>query len=129
MTDFLEPEDLVGIARQVIGQQVHVADWGLLASAAARPKATVFGEDAYPDLDGKAAALLASLVRNHALVDGNKRLGWAATVVFCELNGVDLAPPSQDQAYDLVISLADGSQVDVVKIAERLRRWMRPLTP
>jgi death on curing protein len=127
-TDFLETDDLVSIARQVVGRDLHVGDWGLLASAAARPKATVFGEDAYPDLDGKAAALMSSLVRNHALVDGNKRLGWAATVVFCELNGMDLAPPSEDEAYDLVIGVADGSQVDVAKISEHLRRWTRPLT-
>ena len=129
MTDFLEPDDLVTIAHLVVGPDMHVGDWGLLASAAARPQATVFGEDAYPDLDAKAAALLSSLVRNHALVDGNKRLGWAATVVFCELNGFDLAPPSHDAAYDLVIGVADGSEVDLAKIAEHLRSWMRPLTP
>jgi death-on-curing protein len=127
VTDFLEPDDLLDIARHAVGPDVHVADWGLLASASARPKATVFGDDAYPDLEGKAAALLSSVVRNHALVDGNKRLGWAATVVFCELNGFDLAPSSHDAAYDLVISVADGSQTDVVKIAENLGRWMRPI--
>ena len=127
MIDYLEPEDLVGIARYVVGATVHIADWGLLSSAAARPQATVLGADAYPTLAEKAAALLSSLVRNHALVDGNKRLGWAATVVFCELNGLDLAPPSQNDAYDLVISLADGSQVDVATIAERLHRWMQRL--
>lgn len=128
MTDFLQTDDLVSIARQVVGPDMHVGDWGLLASAAARPMATVFGEDAYPDLERKAAALLSSLVRNHALVDGNKRLGWTATVVFCELNGIDLAPASEDEAYELVIGVADGSQVDVEKIAEQLRRWMRAFT-
>jgi len=128
VTDFLETDDLAVIARHVVGPDMHVGDWGLLASAAARPKATVFGEDAYPELADKAAALLSSLVRNHALVDGNTRLGWAATVVFCELNGMDLAPPTEDEAYDLVIGVADGSQVDVPKIAEHLRLWMRPLT-
>ena len=127
MIDYLEPEDLVCIARQVLGATVHIADWGLLASAAARPQATVLGADAYLTLATKAAALLSSLVRNHALVDGNKRLGWAATVVFCELNGLDLVPPSQDAAYDLVISLADGSRVEVATIAERLHQWMQPL--
>lgn len=129
MTDFLETDDLVSIARQVVGPDMHVGDFGLLASAAARPRATVFGEDAYPELEAKAAALLSSLVRNHSLVDGNKRLGWAATVVFCELNGFDLAPPSHDAAYDLVIGVANGSEVDVAKIADHLRSWMRPLAP
>ena len=127
MVDYLEPEDLVGIARQVVGATVHVADWGLLAAAAARPRATVLGADAYPTPAGKAAALLSSLVRNHALVDGNTRLGWAATVVFCELNDHDLAPPSQDAAYDLVIGIADGSQVDVSTIAAHLHGWLQPL--
>ena len=128
MTDLLETDDLVSIARQVVGPDLNVGDWGQLASAAARPRATVLDEDAYPELEGKAAALLSSLVRNHALVDGNMRLGWAAAVVFCDLNGMDLVPPSEDEAYDLVIGVADGSQVAVTKIAEQLRRWVRPLT-
>lgn len=93
MTDFLETDDLASIARAVVGLDMHVGDWGLLASAAARPRATVFGDEAYLELELKAAALLSSLVRNHALVDGNKRLGWAAAVVFCELNGTDLRRP------------------------------------
>ena len=64
-----------------------VRDVGLLESAAARPRTSLWGGDAYPTLGSKAAALLDSLVNNHALVDGNKRLGWLATVVFLDLNG------------------------------------------
>lgn len=124
MTDFLTPEDLVLVARGAVGAHVAVGDHGLLASAAARPQATVFGEDAYPELVGKAAALLSSLVRNHALVDGNERLGWAATVVLCELNGVDLAPDTQQAAFELVMSIADGSLVDVEQITAVLAPWM-----
>lgn len=124
MTDFLTPEDLVLVARAAVGPHVRIADVGLLASAAARPQATVFGAYAYVGLEVKAAALLVSLVQNHALVDGNKRLGWAAAVVFCELNGTDLAPPSQDVAFALVMSIADGTLGDVGRVAQVLLAWM-----
>ncbi len=87
--DYLSVEDLLEIAAGVM-DQVVVRDAGLLASAAARPQVTVFGDDAYPSFEDKAAALLHSLVRNHALVDGNKRLAWSAARIFYLLNGRDL---------------------------------------
>jgi death-on-curing protein len=71
---------------------------------------------------GKAGALLHSLVSNHALVDGNKRLGWQATVVFLWINWWDVRAP-EDDAFDLVIAVASGEMVDVEKIAARLRVW------
>jgi death-on-curing protein len=67
--------DLVDLAERLFGPTPPIRDVGLLGSAAARPRTTVFGADAYPDLWTKAAALLDSIVNNHALVDGNKRLG------------------------------------------------------
>jgi death-on-curing protein len=73
---------------------VNVRDVGLLAAAAAHPRVTVFGDDAYPTFEDKAAALLHSLVRNHALIEGNKRLAWSATRIFCLLNGRDLLTAS-----------------------------------
>ena len=73
-----------------------------------RPRASVLGQDAYPDLLTKAAALMQSLARNHPLVDGNKRLAWLATYVFCAKNGVEL-DPGDDEAYDLVIAVATGA--------------------
>ena len=88
----LTVEDLLLIA-ETIGTTA-VRDVGLLDAAAHRPQATVFGEDAYATVHEKAAALLEAVVRNHALVDGNKRLGWAAAVVFYDLNGFDLDPPA-----------------------------------
>ncbi len=91
-----------------------VRDAGLLAAAAGRPRVTVFGGDAYPTFDDKAAALLHSLVRNHALVDGNKRLAWAATRVFCILNGRDLAY-SVDEAEALMLAAA-ASELDVPQL-------------
>ena len=126
MTDYLSVEDLVAVALRAVGPGAQVSDWGLLASAAARPQASAFGEEAYPELVDKAAALLVSLVHNHALVDGNKRLGWAATVVFCSLNDVDLDPRDQDAAFDFVMALADGSLGDdLTKVSDVLRPWLR----
>ena len=112
--DYLSVADLLEIAAGVI-DHVMVRDAGLLAAAAARPQITVFGDDAYPTFDDKAAALLHSLVRNHALVDGNKRLAWSATRTFCLLNGRDLTY-TVDEAEDLMISAASG-QSDVPQIA------------
>jgi death on curing protein len=104
--DYLSVDDLLEIAAGVIGE-FAVRDHGLLASAAARPRTSAFGADAYPTLAGKAAALMHSIARNHALVDGNKRLAWAATRSFCLLNGHDLAF-TVDDAEQLVQSVARG---------------------
>ena len=86
------------IAQAAVGPDVKVADPGLLASALARPAMSVFGDDAYPSLERKAAALMESLARNHTLVDGNKRLAWTSTVAFLRLNGFDLIYASVDEA-------------------------------
>lgn len=94
-------------------------DAGLLAAAAALPSTTVFGDEAYPGLYAKAAALMHSIVRNHPLVDGNKRLGWLACVVTLDLNGVDVTL-SDDEAFDLVIAVASGALDDVADIAAAL---------
>lgn len=123
MTVFLTLEDLLALVADLrVGP---VRDIGLLDSAAHRPSTRLWGEPAYPDLDHRAAALLESLVRNHALVDGNERLGWLAVVVFYGLNGVDLEAPDDD-AYDLVIAVATGD-AGVTTIAEHFSRWHAPL--
>lgn len=95
-----------------------IRDAGLIASALARPRATVFGADAYPTLALKAAALLESLVRNHALVDGNKRLAWAATEIFVQMNGQSIEL-DDDAVFDLVIAAARGD-LSCEQIADRL---------
>ena len=115
--DFLTFDDLLEIATGVVGELV-VRDAGLLAAAAGRPQVTVFGENAYPTFNEKAAALMHSLVRNHALVDGNKRLAWAATRIFCILNGRDLTY-TVDEAEQLMLAAASGD-LDVPKLA----RWI-----
>lgn len=110
--------DLLHIAERVLGE-VQVRDHGLLESALARPKASVFGADAYPSLDTKAGALVHSLARNHALVDGNKRLTLAGLIAFYGLNGRRLTL-SNDEAHDLIIEIASGQLDEAPAIAERL---------
>ena len=114
--EYLDLEDLLGLVRRLdIGP---VKDLGLLDAAAARPRSSAFGTDAYPTLELKAAALLHSIVRNHALVDGNQRLAWLAAVVFCDLNGIEVAL-NDDEAFALVMSAAAGD-IDVTEIAAAL---------
>ncbi|MGH4017632.1 MAG: type II toxin-antitoxin system death-on-curing family toxin [Pseudonocardiaceae bacterium] len=124
MTRYLGIEDLLYVASQACGRRVQVRDYGLLEAALARPAATVFGSAAYPSLHTKAAALLHSLACNHALVDGNKRLAWAACAVFLGING-QRPHATQDEVVDFVVSVADGTLADVEKIAERLATWSR----
>ena len=117
---YLELEDLAHIAERALGQPPEVRDWGLLESAAARPRATAFGADAYDNVHEKAAALLHSLARNHPLVDGNKRLALAASLAFLGINGLRLTL-SNDEAYQLVLDIAAGRLDDVAAIAAALR--------
>jgi death on curing protein len=121
VTRYLTTEQVLRIARRAVGGPVEVRDLGLLDAAVHRPRASVLGRDAYPDLMTKAAALLHSLARNHPLVDGNKRLAWLATYVFLAKNGVEL-DPSDDDAYELVVAVATGELDDVEEIARRLAR-------
>ncbi|CAB4956468.1 MAG: type II toxin-antitoxin system death-on-curing family toxin [Actinobacteria bacterium] len=118
---YLTIEDLLIVAERVIGGDVLLRDAGLLESAAARPQTTVFGDDAYPDLHSKAAALLLSICKNHALIDGNKRLALAATIVMLGVNGWKLSL-TNDEAYDLVIAIASSELTEVADVAEQLRQ-------
>jgi death-on-curing protein len=118
---YLRLEDLLALADDL--GVPHVRDLGLLDSAAHRPQSSLFGREAYPDVPQKAAVLLESLMRNHPLVDGNKRLGWMSVVVFLGLNGLELDAP-EDDAYDLVIGVATGS-VEVAETAGLLESWTR----
>jgi len=120
--EYLDLDDLVMIARRTIGADVRVADYGLLESALARPRASILGSDAYPDLHLKAAALFQSLARNHALVDGNKRLAWTACRTFLAINGEWISAPEDDR-FDFVVRVTTGSQGDINEIAEQLRAW------
>ena len=127
MTHFLDTAAALAIAARAIEGDPVVADYGLLESALARPKTSVMGHDAYPSVHGKAAALLHSLTKNHCLVDGNQRLAWLATTVFCYINGFIIDAPDDD-AYDFVISIADGTLSEVADIATRLQQWSSPVS-
>lgn len=113
---FLDLEELLHVAERAIGSEPQVRDAGLLESALARPQASAFGEAAYGTIHQKAAALLHSLARNHALIDGNKRLALGATIAFYGVNGMRLTL-TNDAAYELVISIASGERNDVETIA------------
>lgn len=123
MTQYLTVEQALRIARVAVGGPIHVRDVGLLEAAVHRPRTSVLGHDAYPDLLTKAAALLDSLARNHPLVDGNKRLAWLATYVFLAKNDVVL-DPGDDEAYDLVVAVATGTLDDVMEIAATLASFV-----
>ncbi len=122
---YLSAEDLLHIAERATGGAVDLRDAGLLESAAGRPAATAFGEDAYPALCEKAAALLHSLARNHPLVDGNKRLALGAAIAFLRINGRRLTIDN-DQAYDLIVAVASGELDEVAPIAARLEAGSEP---
>jgi death on curing protein len=120
MTEYLTVDDLLEVARRVVGESYQVRDAGLLASAVARPQTTVFGQDAYPGIWEKAASLMESLGRNHALIDGNKRLAWTATWLFLGLNGHLLAEPlDEDTAEQFVNDVVTG-KLEIHQIATTL---------
>lgn len=112
--DYLSVDDLLVVAAGVLDEAL-LRDPGLLASAAARPRTSVFGADAYGTFPEKVAALMHSLARNHPLVDGNKRLAWSAGRAFCLLNGHDIQY-DVDDAEGFVLSIASG-QLDIAAIA------------
>lgn len=118
--EYLDLDDLLSLATALLGDPPPVRDLGLLGAAVARPSASAFGEEAYPDVWSKAAALLHSVVTNHALVDGNKRLGWVACAVFLDLNGVDPASATNDDVFDLVILVA-SEPITIEELADRLK--------
>jgi death-on-curing protein len=115
VTQYLEPEQAVLAARHL---GLHIRDEGLLFSALARPAASAFGEDAYPTLELKAAALLTSVARNHAMIDGNKRFSWYLALAFLRINGYRVVM-SNDQAFDLALAVAQG-QLELEQIARTL---------
>jgi death on curing protein len=127
---YLELGDLIAIATRVLGLEVdavlHITDLGLADSALARPQASFAGEEFYTEPPQKAAALLLGLARNHAFLDGNKRIALIATLQFLNLNGIDLDLDPAEEAYEVIAGAAAG---DVTQdkltewIAARLRPW------
>ncbi|WP_433675618.1 type II toxin-antitoxin system death-on-curing family toxin [Microbacterium gorillae] len=120
MIEYLEPEQAVAVIARL---GLHVRDEGLLFSALARPSASMFGADAYPSIEEKAAALLSSLSQNHSLFDGNKRVSLVLTFVFLELNGYEVLFPD-DVAFDMVLAAAQRER-DVRSLAVLIAQHIR----
>ena len=129
MTYFLTLEDVTELGIAMMAEESEeflIADAGLLDSALARPRASAFGETAYPTLSAQAAALMQSLARNHASVDGNKRMAWAATKLFLGFNGIALRAPSPDAGEQFVLDVVAGA-LALPDIAQRLAEWSTPV--
>lgn len=127
MTDYLTFDDVMDANSQVLGGEPRLRDRGLLESAIARPMASAFGEDAYPSIFEKAAALLDSLSRNHPFVDGNKRTATVATILLLERNGFRRAwNPSE--ALQFILAVAQGQRT-IAEIAEWLANNTQPIVP
>lgn len=118
--EFLDLDDVLSIAQKLLGNDPPIRDIGLLAAAVARPQTSIGGQDAYPSIVEKASALLQSIVNNHALVDGNKRLGWASTAIFLTLNNVDVTHISNDSVYKFIMHIASENP-DLEEIVTSLR--------
>ncbi|QUX30028.1 MULTISPECIES: type II toxin-antitoxin system death-on-curing family toxin [Nocardiopsis] len=126
MTRYLTKADVRVIIEVTLPSYVTVRDIGQLHAALLRPQTTAFGDDAYPDVWQKAAALMQSVLIGHPLSDGNKRLAWISAKLFLRLNGQKVGRPDQNAAYDLVIAVTTGDLADVPEIADRLRGLMPP---
>jgi death-on-curing protein len=97
-----------------------VRDVGLLESALMRPSSSAFGQDAYPDLWSKAAALLHSIIRNHPFMDGNKRTGVNLALAFLDRNREDVDHADPEALIELVVGIANH-RLEVEEIAAALR--------
>jgi death-on-curing protein len=125
VTEYLDRDDVLTVGATAVGSALTVSDYGLLDAAVARPQATVFGVDAYPDNFTKAAALLQSLARNHAFVDGNKRTAWGATWVFLYINGIELGDFDVDDAEVFMNDVASRGDLGIDSIATKLAGYAR----
>jgi len=125
VTEYLDRDDVLTVGATAVGSALTVSDYGLLDAAVARPQATVFGVDAYPDNFTKAAALLQSLARNHAFVDGNKRTAWGATWVFLYINGIELGDFDVDDAEVFMNDVASRGDLVIDSIATKLAGYAR----
>lgn len=123
---YLSVEQILDLHRTQLGRYGGASglrDRGGLESALARPAMTFGGEDLYPDLATKAAALMHSLVLNHPFVDGNKRVAAHAVIVFVEMNGLDfLATP--EELVQITLEVAKGA-IEVEALAIWFRQRLR----
>lgn len=122
VTVFLDRDAVITVGSIACGEPLVVRDEGLLQSAVARPQASAFGLDAYPDVWGKAAAMMQSLAVNHPFVDGNKRTSWQAAYVFLGLNWIrPEVELDNDRAEEFVLALTTGDLVEWMEISTHLQ--------
>lgn len=127
---YLTLGEVLELHRRVVAQTggaTALRDLGALESAVAQPRMTFGGEDLYPDLPAKAAALGFSLIRNHPFLDGNKRIGHAAVETFLVLNGFELDAPVPE-AEQVVLEVAQGMR-ERAAFVDWIQSHLRPLSP
>ena len=115
---YISAAEIYAINEQILGEPPRVRDRHLLRSAMARPFRRIFGEEAYPTVLDKAAALLHALAHDHLFADGNKRTARRATVRFLDDNGYQTTW-TENEAYTFILEIAQG-QRDVPAIAQWL---------
>ncbi len=121
---YLTLEDVLSLAVIAVNGEPLVRDLGLLGSAIARPRTTLSGADIYQDLISKAAAMLQSLINNHALVDGNKRLAWLSVAVFLQINEVSVLNIASRDVVKFV-NWVGSTNPDIEQITVRLKRLVK----
>ena len=120
---YLSLEDAL---QQIAISGFYVKDAGLLDSALARPQTSVFGEDAYPTLELKAAAMTHSVIKNLSMVDGNKRTSWFLLNAFLYINGY-LLEMSTEEGLEFTLGVATD-QLSLEQAAEKIRSHMRAIS-
>jgi death-on-curing protein len=124
--DFLNLEDILRIHRDQVeryGGGLGVRDQGLLESAIAMPQASFGGQHLHTDLFEMGAAYLYHLTMNHPFIDGNKRVGTVAALLFLELNGITIQA-TNDELFDMVLGVAEG-KIPKSAVAEFFRKHSR----
>lgn len=125
---YLTAGDVIVLHRKATGlpkDEDVIVNFGMLEAAVMRPQQSVGGQDAYPDIHHKAAALMHSLCRSHCFLDGNKRTALLAVATFYELNDHFMVVEA-GEAVGLIVDVAEG-QLDVAAIAGELKGWVAPI--
>lgn len=107
----LSKEQILMLHSQLIeeyGGSDGVRDYNLLDSALENPFQSFGGEELYPTLQARAARLGYGLIKNHCMIDGNKRIGIHAMLVFLAINGIEI-DYTQKELYETILAIADGS--------------------
>lgn len=129
---YLELDDVLAIACELLGLEVdtlmRATDVALADSAVARPRAGFDGQEFYPTVEAKAASLLFGLARNHAFIDGNKRIALLATLQFLNANELDLDLLPIEETYKTVVHVASGN-ISVEELTNWVRERIMPLFP